>query len=298
MVFLPLHGAHDGAIGVIGVSPRGRAFDADQRRTLETFATQIAGAMERARMSNEADAARMQAEAERLRSSLLSSVSHDLRTPLAVITGAASTLLVDGAADRAMEQDLLTMIHEESGHLTRLVTNLLDMTRLAAGVTKANKDWQSIEAVVGAAVGRAEERLGGRPLTVSVPADLPLVPFDAVLVEQVFLNLLENAGKYSPPGAPVEVTVHAAPGEVIVEVKDRGPGVPEAERQRIFDKFYRVPGAPASGAGLGLAICRGMVEAHGGQIGVSDREGGGSTFRFTLPIEGTPPPVEEDGGTL
>jgi two-component system sensor histidine kinase KdpD len=298
-LFVPLIASH-GRVGVLGVVPRheGRFSEPQQRQLLETFAAQIAGALERARIAGEAEAARLEAEAERLQSSLLSSVSHDLRTPLAVITGAASTLLSAApSVDPAAQRDLLEAIYDESVRLSRLVGNLLDMTRLAAGAMKVHKEWQSIEAVVGAAAGRVEDRLGGRPLKAQVPADLPLVPFDAVLVEQVLINLMENAAKYSPAGAPIEVSASAgASGEVVLEVKDRGPGVPEPERQRIFDKFYRVRGAPTGGAGLGLAICRGIVEAHGGRIEALAREGGGSVFRFTLPSEGSPPSVEEDAG--
>jgi two-component system, OmpR family, sensor histidine kinase KdpD len=266
------------------------------QRTREQAAAQLAGALERARVAREAEAARIEVETERLRSSLLSSVSHDLRTPLAVITGAATTLLdASAAVDPAAQRDLLSAIYDESVRLTRLVGNLLDMTRLTAGTLEVRKEWQPIEAVVGAALGRVESRLGERPLRVQVPADL-LVPFDAVLVEQVLINLLENAAKYSPPGSPVEVSAFASgPGEVAVEIADRGPGVPEPERERIFEKFHRLPGAPAGGAGLGLAICRGMVEAHGGRIAVLARDGGGAIFRFTLPVEGAAPAVEEDG---
>jgi two-component system sensor histidine kinase KdpD len=300
VLFVPLHASH-GKVGVLGVVPRpaDRFSDPEQRQLLETFAAQIATALERARIAGEAEAARLEAEAERLQSSLLSSISHDLRTPLAVITGAATTLLgASPPVEPAAQRDLLEAIYDESVRLTRLVGNLLDMTRLAAGAMKVNKEWQSIEAVVGAAAGRVEDRLGGRPLRVEVQADLPLVPFDAVLVEQVLINLIENAAKYAPAGTPIEVSAsEAASGGVALDVKDRGPGVPEGERQRIFDKFYRVPGSPAGGAGLGLAICRGIVEAHGGRIEALAREGGGSVLRFTLPSEGSPPSVEEDGGT-
>jgi two-component system sensor histidine kinase KdpD len=295
-ILLPLVGT-TGRLGVLQVVPRARErfTEPEQRQLLDTFAAQIAGALERAQVAAEAEAARLEATAERLQSSLLSSVSHDLRTPLAVITGAASTLLSASPVDGAVQRDLYAVIYEESVRLTRLVGNLLDMTRLAAGAMKVNEDWQSVEAVVGAAIGRVEDRLGGRPLATEIPADLPLVPFDAVLIEQVLINLLENAAKHAPAGSPIEVTAAAGPSEVTISVLDRGPGVPEDERGRIFDKFYRVPGARGGGAGLGLAICRGIVEAHGGRIDVGGREGGGAAFHFTLPIEGSPPAVEEDG---
>jgi two-component system, OmpR family, sensor histidine kinase KdpD len=215
-----------------------------------------------------------------------------------VITGAASTLLEASPVDGAVQRDLCAVIYEESVRLTRLVSNLLDMTRLAAGAMKVGKEWQSVEAVVGAAIGRVEDRLGGRPLQLEVPRGLPLAPFDAVLVEHVLINLLENAARYSPAGTPITVSVTADdPSELVVAVADEGPGVPEPERARIFDKFYRLRGGPPGGAGLGLAICRGIVQAHGGRIGVGDHAGGGARFHFTLPIDGAPPSVDEDGLT-
>ncbi len=280
--------------GHVGVVPRAqdRFVDPEQRELLETFIAQIAGALERARFAGEA-------EMERQRSSLLSSVSHDLRTPLAVITGAATTLLTSSAVGPAAQRDLLEAIRDESLRLTRLVSDLLDLTKLDAGVLEVNKEWQSIEAVVGAALGRVEDRLAGRSLQVEVPATLPLVPFDAVLVEQVLINLLENAAKYTPAGSPIELRASVTGGfaapAILLEVADRGPGVPEPDRSRIFDKFHRVRGAPAGGVGLGLAICRGIVEVHGGRIWVADREGGGARFMFTLPIAGSPPVVVEEG---
>jgi two-component system, OmpR family, sensor histidine kinase KdpD len=267
---------------------------ARELHSAQLYAMNLELSAERARIAEEGEAARVEAETERLRSSLLSSVSHDLRTPLAVITGAATTLLTSAVA-APVQRDLLAAIHDESVRLTRLVQNLLDMTRLAAGALVVKKEWQSVEAVVGAALGRVEDRLDGRPLTVRVPEALPLLPFDAVLVEQALINLLENAAKHTPLGTPIEVSAAADPTTVVLEVADRGPGVPEPERSRIFEKFYRVQGGPASGAGLGLAICRGIVEAHGGRIWVADREGGGARFVFTLPIEGSPPAVEEEG---
>jgi two-component system sensor histidine kinase KdpD len=226
----------------------------------------------------------------------LSSVSHDLRTPLAVITGAASTLLGESPpADASARRDLLAVIYDESVRLSRLVGNLLEMTRVSSGTLNVDKEWQSLEAVVGAAIRRVEDRLGAHQLSVGIPASLPLVPFDAVLVEQVFINLLENAAKYAPGDTLIEVVVHVdCPRQVVIEVRDRGPGVLAQHKRRIFDKFFRVPGSAAGGAGLGLAICRGVVEAHGGEIEVNGRDGGGSVFRFTLPIERAPPAVEED----
>jgi two-component system sensor histidine kinase KdpD len=169
-----------------------------------------------------------------------------------------------------------------------LIRNLLDMTRLESGAVEVNKEWLALEEVVGAALNRMEQRLTGRELRVSIPADLPLVPFDMVLIEQVLINLLENAAKYSE--GPLEINARFVAGEVVVEVADRGPGVPEGHETRVFEKFHRAarelsPG----GVGLGLTICRAILAAHGGRIWVEKREGGGASFRFALPIEGQPP---------
>lgn len=293
-LYVPLFGARakHGVLGVAPLDPR-RFVDPEKTHLLATFASLIASALERTRLAEEAQAARVEAEAERMQSSLLSSVSHDLRTPLAVITGATSSLLSEGhvlAPDA--RRDLLVTVHQEAQRLTRLVRNLLDMTKLASGALRLTKQWQPLESVVGAALARLDERLGDREVDVSVPAGLPPVPIDAVLVEQLFVNLLENAAKYTPPGSPIAISARAGDGEIVVEVADRGPGVPEDQRERVFEKFVRLSrDAAGGGAGLGLAICRAVVEAHGGRISVYDRDGGGAAFRFTLPLEGTPPTV-------
>jgi two-component system sensor histidine kinase KdpD len=208
------------------------------------------------------------------------------------VTGAASTLVEDEQAlDAAARRELHDTIYEETKRLARVVSNLLDMTRLASGTLRVTKEWQPLEEVVGSALGRVEDRLGTRKVDVRLPDDLPLVPLDAVLLEQVLINLLENAAKYTPEGQPIEISARAEDHEVLVEVADRGPGIPKDEAEHIFEKFYRLPraGSKPGGAGLGLAICRGIVEAHGGKMWVENREGGGAAFRFTLPIEGTPP---------
>jgi two-component system sensor histidine kinase KdpD len=218
-------------------------------------------------------------------------VSHDLRTPLGVVTGATSALLdPDAPKDEATRRELLETAHEEALRLNRLVRNLLDMTRLESGAMKVQKDLQPLEEVVGAALNRMDDRLRGREVRTSVPGDLPLVPFDSALIEQVLINLLENATKYTPAGSPIEVGARIREGrdrrkEVEVEVADRGPGVAKQDAERVFDKFYRVREGEGGGVGLGLTICRGIVSAHGGRIWVEDRDGGGASFRFTLPVE-------------
>ncbi|MEO6599617.1 MAG: DUF4118 domain-containing protein [Polyangiaceae bacterium] len=247
-----------------------------------------ASAIERAELEREAQLAQLQVETEQMRSSLLSSVSHDLRTPLAVMTGAASTLLED-TVDATTRRELTESILLEAQRLNRLVRNLLDMTRLEGGALRVKKEWQPLEEVVGAALNRMEGTLSERKVVIELERDLPQVPLDAVLIEQVLVNLLENALKYTPAGSPLEVRARTASVGVEVTVADRGPGIPAVDQPRIFEKFYRVGGAPVGGAGLGLAICRGIVMAHGGTLFVENREAGGAAFKFCLPIEGHPP---------
>jgi two-component system, OmpR family, sensor histidine kinase KdpD len=293
-LYLPMRGAQ-GPIGILGVMPEGAhgLSNTEQRGLLDMFASQIASALERARLAEEAQRANLQMEAERLRSSLLSAVSHDFRTPLSVITGSASALLEpESNLTPAARRDLVETIHEEAQRLNHLVRNLLDMTRIAAGAVKVTKEWQPIEGVIGAALGRLEEPLEGRRVGVVIAPNLPLVPIDAALVEQVLINLLENAAKYTPAASPIDISAHHDGRDVVIEVADRGSGIPKELSERIFEKFYRLPRErEGGGAGLGLAICRGVVEAHGGRIWVDPREGGGSVFRFSLPIEGVAPDV-------
>jgi two-component system sensor histidine kinase KdpD len=296
MLFVPLK-APRGTVGVLGVRPRqpGALDGPEPQHLLEVFANQIALAVERGLLADEAQQAQLRIEAEQLRSSLLSSVSHDLRTPLTSITGAASTLLASGdSLDAVTRKELAEAIHEEADRLNRLVTNLLDITRLESGAA-VHRDWQPLEEVVGAALGRMGRRLEGRPVHTDLPSTLPLVSIDGVLLEQVFLNLLDNALKYTPPGTAIEISAEASKNEVIVSVADRGPGLSPAAIAQIFDKFYRGETARTpSGVGLGLTICRAIVQAHGGGIWAENREGGGLVFRFTLPLPDTPPHVPND----
>jgi two-component system sensor histidine kinase KdpD len=285
-LFVPLKGSR-GRVGVLALylSDRTRLADPDDRQLLETFCGLIASALERAQLAEEARRARMRAETEQLRNSLLSSVSHDLRTPLGVVTGATSALLdKNGPRDEQARQELLRTAHEEALRLNRLVRNLLDMTRLEAGALRVHKELQPLEEVVGAALDRMEDRLRGRSVEIQLPPDLPLVSFDPVLIEQVLINLLENATKYTPAGSPIDISARTSDGEVEVEVADRGPGVLPQDAERIFEKFYRAKESEGGGVGLGLTICRGIASAHGGRIWVEERAGGGSAFRFTLPV--------------
>ncbi len=285
--FVPLKGSR-GPVGVLGLLPSAadRERDAEEVQLLETFAGLIGSALERTALVEEARQATLRAETEQLRNALLSSVSHDLRTPLAVVTGATSTLLGDHApTDEAKRRTLIVTAHEEALRLNRLVRNLLDMTRLDAGALKVKKELQPLEEVVGAALYRLDDRLRGRAVGTDIPADLPLVPFDAILIEQVFINLIENAIKHTPAGSTIDVSACARQGEVEIEVGDRGSGVDAPNRERVFEKFYRGHEGEGGGVGLGLTICRGIVSAHVGRIWVEDRPGGGASFRFTLPLE-------------
>ena len=279
-----------GTVGVLGIRPADPAALDDPMavRLLEAFAGQAALALERALLAERAQREQIEVEAERLRTSLLSSLSHDLRTPLAAITGAAGTLL-DEQTPVAPEarRGLLTAILGESQRMNRLIGNLLDMIRVESGALRTQREWQPLEEPLGVALIRLGDRLKGRAVSVDLPPDLPLVPVDAVLMEQVFVNLLENAIKYTPAGSPIDVSASSDGAFVRVSVADRGPGIPAGEEDRIFEKFYRSAGAPpGGGVGLGLTICRGIVAAHGGKIWAENRPGGGAVFQFTLPLTG------------
>ncbi|MGH7294958.1 MAG: DUF4118 domain-containing protein, partial [Polyangiaceae bacterium] len=287
-LFVPLKGAR-GRVGILALYPSAsaRLSDPDQAQLLETSAGLVGSALERTQLADEARRARLRVETELLRNSLLSSVSHDLRTPLAVVTGATSSLLdPSGPRDEATRRELLETAHDEALRLNRLVRNLLDMTRLEAGALKLKKEPQPLEEVVGAALGRVEDHLRGRDVETRIPDDLPLVPFDSALIEQVLINLLENATKYSPPGSPIDVEAGIEDDAIRVTVADRGPGVAPSDVDRVFEKFYRAREGEGGGVGLGLTICRGIVAAHGGRIWVEARPGGGASFRFTLPLDG------------
>ncbi len=233
-----------------------------------------------------------QGEVEAMRSALLSTVSHDLRTPLAAITGAATTLR-DASAQLtpAQRTELLDAICEEAERLEQLVANLLEMTRVEAGALQIRRDWVPLEEIVGTALARVEPRLVGRAVTTDLPPALPLLSVDPVLLAHVFVNLIENAAKYTPAGTPIDVSARVAHGAVEVAVADRGPGIPEAETERIFEKFTRGPHPGVPGAGLGLAICRGVVTAHGGTLIAENRPGGGALFRLRLPLTGAAAPT-------
>jgi len=272
-----------GTLVVLGFRPLAKW----QVRMMEAVSGQVAIVCERLQMSEAAHRARLLEEAERLQDALLHSISHALRTPLASIIGSLGIVGDPSQAglDPAVRQDLLDTAREEAERLNWLVSNLLDMTRLESGHLTLSADWHDLEDVAGVALSQAAVFLRGRPVNGRLDRDLPLVRMDQTLILQVMGNLLDNAAKYSPAGSAVDLDVYRRGDMVEVRVGDRGRGVDPDDRERIFEKFYRGegPGHPA-GTGLGLAICKGIVEAHGGRIWVEPREGGGSSFVFTLPV--------------
>ena len=298
VVPLAVSGRH---LGVVVVRPGDdRAATPAEIATIEALANQAALAHERTVLAEQGSRARAEAEAERLRTSLLSSLSHDFRTPLATIEGAASGLLEeDGGLPPDGRHELAASILEESRRMTRLVANLLNMVRVETGALAVQKSWQPLEEVVGVALLRLEEQLARHPVEVDLPPHLPLVPMDELLIEQVFINLLENAARYTPPGTAVSVRAWEIDDAVCVEVADVGPGIPVEEEELVFRKFYRAARptggdggeAAAAGSGLGLTIAQGIVSAHGGRMWVEHRPGGGAAFRFTLPLSGPAMPA-------
>lgn len=253
---------------------------------LEAFANNIGVALHRLVVGEQVTQARRHIEDERLRNVMLSSVSHDLRTPLASITGAVTTLIESSKVlDDATRLDLMQSIREDADALERQVRNLLDLTKLESGSVLAQRDWHSVEEVVGCAMRRVESVLLDREVVIALADDLPLVSIDAMLVEQLLVNLLENAAKYAPQDRPVEVDARIDGDDLRIAVRDRGKGLDAEERERVFAKFYRGPGQQQRpGAGLGLAICRAVAELHGGTIQCNGRDGGGAEFVARLPL--------------
>jgi two-component system sensor histidine kinase KdpD len=286
-LFLPLIGSRD-TLGVLGVGlARARQQPSPaQRQLLETFVAQTALALERALLAERATAAGIAAETEHARSTLLAAVSHDLRTPLSSIRGTADMLLDETTAiPPAARRELLETIRDEAERLTRLITRLLELTRLDSGALEVNKELCPLEELVATALQRLHQKLEGREVHVALPAGVLLVPVDPALIEQVLVNLLENALRYSPQGAPIEVTGTAQGDVLTVAVADHGSGIPPGEEEHIFERFYRLhDGARSGSSGLGLTICRAIVRAHGGEIHAENSPGGGAVFRFTLPL--------------
>jgi two-component system sensor histidine kinase KdpD len=280
--------------GVLAVQPDEPRFllVPEQRQQLETFAALTAMALERVHYIDVAQSATVQMESERLRNSLLAALSHDLRTPLAALVGMAEMLSGSQPALSPQQREMATAIHEKSMRMNDMVTKLLDMARIQSGEIRLRVEWQSMEEIIGSAVKAAHGALGQRALSVHIDPGVPLVECDAVLIERVLANLLENVSKYTPAQSPVEVLVHPTDQELRVSVRDHGPGVAPGQEDAIFEKFTRGNTESATpGVGLGLAICRAIVEAHRGRIWVESSQPRGATFTFSLP-RGTPPAID------
>ncbi|TPW27202.1 sensor histidine kinase KdpD [Martelella alba] len=287
-LFLPLR-ASGKSIGVLGIRNNvGETIATEERKLADALADQVALALERIRLSDDLAQSRLTSETERLRTALLSSVSHDLRTPLVSILGAAESLENQILTDN-LRAILITTIRDEGERLDRYIQNLLDMTRLGHGALKPRTSPSDLRELVGAARQRLRGPLRDHPLKIDIPDDFPPVDVDPILMEQVFVNILDNAAKYSGVGAPIEVAAQLTDGMIEVAIQDKGAGFPAGEENRVFDMFWRATqgdGKPA-GAGLGLAICRGIVEAHGGTISASAVPQGGACISFRLPIART-----------
>ncbi|WP_245986373.1 sensor histidine kinase [Azospirillum thermophilum] len=298
-LFLPMRTGR-GAVGVAGIDGgrSGALLTPDQRRLLDALLDQAASAIERINLAADLDSARLAAETERLRSALLTSISHDLRTPLASILGSATSLNSYGPMlDDEQRRELTTTIQEEAERLNRFIANLLDMTRLEAGAIRPDSGPVDLGEIVGSALERTSRILAGHRVEVDLARDLPMLKVDSVLFEQVLFNLLDNAAKYAPPGSLVELRAWREGEGVRIEIRDEGDGIPPADVDRIFDKFYRVNARDRqrAGTGLGLAICRGFVEAMGGTITAGNRgDRSGAVFTVILPAAPDPPEMEEE----
>jgi two-component system sensor histidine kinase KdpD len=261
---------------------------------LRAIARQLAVALERDRLESTAREAERLKESEKLHQTLLNSISHELRTPLTAIIGSASALKDVSAPDSpafrlAMAEELL----RSAARLNRVIENLLDMSRLNSGFLALKKEWHDVRDLVGVTVKRLEPNIGNHPLELDIPDSLPLVDIDFRLVEHALLNLLINAVTYSPDGSVIRLSATAAGGRLILCVEDRGRGIPAGDLEKIFHKFYRVPGSPTGGTGLGLSIAQGIVEFHNGTLTAENRAGGGSRFKLTLPL-GHPPEMPNE----
>jgi two-component system sensor histidine kinase KdpD len=299
-LFIPLR-APMRTRGVLGIKAANRRMlmVPEQQRHLDTFAALTAIALERVHYVEVAQQALISMESERLRNSLLAALSHDLRTPLAGLVGLAESLELTKPELAGLQLETARAIAEEARRMSALVNNLLDMARIQSGEVKLNRQWQPIEEVVGSALQAVRIALGRRHVEVALAHDLPLVEFDATLIERVLYNLLENATKYTPDGTPIQIGGVVSGDNLLVTVSDKGPGLPKGQQDSIFEKFTRGSRESATpGVGLGLAISRAIVEAHHGRIWAQDNPGGGAKFCFTLPL-GTPPemPPSEEPAT-
>jgi two-component system sensor histidine kinase KdpD len=265
----------------------------ERRELLDAFAALAAIALERVHYVDVAQDAVVRMEGERLRNSLLAALSHDLRTPLTGLVGLSESLTLSRPPLSSAQMELANALRDEARRMSTLVANLLDMARIQSGGVKLNLQWQVVEETIGSALRACRWQLGTRTVATRIPRGLPLVRFDATLLERVLCNLLENAGKYTPPDATVTLAALAQEGELRVSVCDDGPGLPAGREDALFEKFVRGrQESSIAGVGLGLAICRAIVEAHGGRMRAWNRENGGACFEFSLPL-GDPPPAPD-----
>jgi two-component system sensor histidine kinase KdpD len=296
-LFLPMRTGR-GAIGVVGIDGDevGPLFTPDQKRLLDALTDQAALAVERVFLVDDLDQAERRAEADRLRGALLSSISHDLKTPLASIVGASGTLRDFGdALDPAAKAELLGTVIEESERLNRFIANLLDMTKLESGAVRPNTGLYDLGEILGATLERAGKILARHGVRLEVAPDLPMLSLDPVLFEQVLFNLLDNAAKYAPEETSIEIRAWQDDEAIRIRVSDEGDGIPEGDLDKIFDKFHRAPKGDQirAGTGLGLAISRGFVEAMGGRIVAENRaDRAGAAFTVSMPIP-SPAPMDD-----
>jgi two-component system sensor histidine kinase KdpD len=286
LFFFPIKG-DDKTLAVLGIRPNleNATLSTDQRQLIETFTNLAAVAIVRLQFAKEAEQAKWLAESERLHRTLLNSISHDFRTPLASITGAVTSLLEEGSVyTRETKEIFLHTIREEAHRMNRFIENLLGMVRLESGTLKLNMKWCDIQDIIGVVLRETKDTLQGHPLWIDISPDPPPVKVDFILIEQVMINLLENAVKYSPQESAISISAHCQDRTLLLTVADLGPPIPKAEQEHVFDKFYRLQSSKhVSGTGLGLSICKGIIEAHGGKIRVDSSPEYGNKFTFSLP---------------
>ncbi len=291
--YVPLRGGVQ-VLGVLGLIPNQAASNADARGMIQTFANLAASALERSAISELAEKTKLEAEGEKLRNALLSAVSHDFRTPLASIKGVISSLLMeDGRLSAEDVKDLLLSAHGEAARLERIVSNLLEVTLLESGKLKLKKDFYFLPELVGNALKQAEPVLHQRVVTCHMQPELPALQVDGLLIEQVLVNLLENAAKYTPEYSPITLHCSAYGDKAVMVIADEGPGIAAGEETRIFEPFHTSAQSQRKGSGLGLAICRGILLAHEGSIHAENRVEGGAAFTITLPVGSQPPALPE-----
>ena len=289
---VPIQAAR-GVLGEIRLWRAAPAILSSEKRLLQTFASQGALALERARLADAESRAKVLEESDRLKSAILSSVSHELRTPLSTIKAAASSLRGKEVGwDSSARTELVAAIDDEADHLNLLVGNLLDMSRIESGALNPKREWNILSEIVGGVLGRMKHLAEEHRVEVDLPESLPLVPVDYVQMEQVFTNLVSNSLKYAPANTLIQIHAEVQSDSIRVQMTNQGPQVPPEDLERIFDKFHRVTAADrVAGTGLGLSICKGIIEAHGGRIWAENLPDG-LAFNFTLPLtwDGAPPP--------